>query len=60
MTATTRADLTHVVEAAIAAVRPETLVPRRIECRGGGLLLDQAPFPEAVSLGGRIVVGGGG
>jgi hydroxypyruvate reductase len=60
MTATTRADLTHVVEAAIAAVRPETLVPRRIECRGGGLLLDQAPFPEAVSLGGRIVVVGGG
>jgi len=60
MTATARADLAHVVEAAIAAVRPETLVPRRIACHGGELLLDQEAFPEAVSLGGRIVVIGGG
>ena len=60
MTATVRADLAHIVEAAIAAVRPETLVPRRIESRGGALLLDGAPFAEAVSLGGRIVVVGAG
>jgi glycerate 2-kinase len=60
MTATARADLAHVVEAAIAAVKPERLVPGRIACRGGELLLDGAAFPEAVSLGGRIVVIGGG
>jgi len=60
MTASIRAEMAHLVEAAIAAVRPEALVPRRIECRSGELLLDQVPFPEAVSLAGRIVVIGGG
>jgi hydroxypyruvate reductase len=60
MTASIRAEMAHLIDAAITAVRPEALVPRRIECRGGELLLDQAPFPEAVRLGGRIVVIGGG
>jgi glycerate-2-kinase len=60
MTVSVRAEMAHLVEAAIAAVRPEALVPRRIECRGGELLLDQAPFAEAVRLAGRIVVIGGG
>ena len=60
MTTTARADLAEVVRAAIAAVKPETLVPRRIEIRGDELLLDRAPFPEAVRLSGRIVVIGGG
>lgn len=60
MTATARADLATIVEAAIAAVRPERLVPERIACRGGELLLDGVAFPERVSLGGRIVVIGGG
>jgi len=60
MTACIRAEMAHLIDAAITAVRPETLVPRRIESRGGELLLDHAPFPEAVRLDGRIVVIGGG
>lgn len=60
MTASIRVEMTHLVDAAISAVRPEMLVPRRIECRGGELLLDRAPFPEAVRLDGRIVVIGAG
>ena len=60
MTALVRAEMAHLVDVTIDAVRPEKLVPRRIDCRGGELLLDQAPFAEAVRLCGRIVVIGGG
>ena len=60
MTAAIRADMAHLVEAAIAAVRPEALVLHRLAAAGEELLLDGQPFPVAAGLGGRIVVVGGG
>ena len=60
MTAAIRADIAHLVEAAIAAVRPEALVLHRLAAAGEELLLDGQPFPVAAGLGGRIVVVGGG
>ena len=60
MTAPLRADAAHVTEAAIAAVRPETLLPRRLAWRGGELLLDGRPFSTPVRPTGRIAVVGGG
>ena len=60
MTASIRAEMAHLVEAAIASVRPETLVPHRLAAARGELLLDGQAFPVAARLGGRIVVVGGG
>ena len=60
MTAFIRAEMAHLVEAAIAAVRPETLVPHRLAAARGELLLDGHPFPVTARLGGRVVVVGGG
>ncbi len=60
MTASIRAEMAHLVEAAIAAVRPETLVPHRLAAARGELLLDGQAFPVAARLGGRVVVVGGG
>jgi hydroxypyruvate reductase len=60
MTASIRAEMAHLVEAAIAAVRPEALVPHRLAAARGELLLDGQAFPVAARLGGRVVVVGGG
>ncbi|MFM7205925.1 MAG: DUF4147 domain-containing protein [Planctomycetaceae bacterium] len=53
-------DLESIAAAAIAAVRPEDLVPRRLGCHGGRLLLDGGGFVEPASTGGRIAIVGGG
>lgn len=55
-----RADAAHLVEAAIAAVRPEALVPRRLSVEAGELVLDGRSFPVPVRLGGRGAIVGGG
>ena len=55
-----RANAAHVIDAAIEAVRPETLLPQRLAWRSGELLLDGRPFAESVRPTGRIVVVGGG
>jgi glycerate-2-kinase len=55
-----RADAAHVIDAAIEAVRPETLLPQRLAWRSGELQLDGRPFAEPVRPTGRIVVVGGG
>lgn len=55
-----RGDTEAILHAAIDAVRPERLVPWRLARRGDHLLRDGRPFDPPVSLGGRIVVVGGG
>jgi len=55
-----RAALAHVTDAAIAAVRPEVLLPRRLSWRDDELCLDGLPFSAAVRPTGRIVAVGGG
>jgi glycerate-2-kinase len=58
-----RGDFAAVRAAAIDAVRPETLLPRRLAVAGGRLLLDGVDLdPPLTDLGGRgriAVVGGG-
>ena len=60
MTIPLRADMATVIDAAIEAVRPETLLPRRLAWRSGELLLDGRTFAVPVRPTGRIVVVGGG
>jgi len=60
MTPPLRTAAVHVTDAAIAAVRPEVLLPRRLAWRDGELLLDGRPFAAAVRPTGRITVVGGG
>ena len=61
MTAThLHADAASIREAAIDAVRPEALVPRRLALVGDAVLLDGNAFDPAVTIGGRTVVVGGG
>jgi glycerate 2-kinase len=57
-----RADARAIAAAAIEAVQPGALVPRRLARRGGRLALDGADFdpPLDVDAAGRIVVVGGG
>jgi hydroxypyruvate reductase len=55
-----RGDLAQVADAAIDAVRPEVLLPRRLAWRSGELLIDGRPFAAPVRPTGRIVVVGGG
>ena len=57
-----RADARTIASAAIEAVQPGALVPRRLARRGGRLALDGADFdpPLDVEAAGRIVVVGGG
>lgn len=55
-----RGDAEAILQAAIDAVRPERLVPRRLACRGTHLLRAGEPFDPPASLAGRIVVVGGG
>jgi hydroxypyruvate reductase len=55
-----RADAAHLIDAAIEAVRPETLLPQRLAWRSGELLLDGVVVAEAVRPAGRTVVVGGG
>lgn len=55
-----RGDTEAILHAAIDAVRPERLVPRRLARRGDHLLRDGRPFDPPVSLAGRVVVVGGG
>jgi hydroxypyruvate reductase len=54
------ADAVSIREAAIDAVRPEVLVPRRLTLAGDRVLLDGGGFDPAVTIGGRTVVVGGG
>ncbi|MBM4009799.1 MAG: DUF4147 domain-containing protein [Planctomycetes bacterium] len=60
MTPPLRAAAAQVTEAAIAAVRPEALLPRRLSWRAGELLLDGRSFAAPVRPTGRIVAVGGG
>lgn len=60
MTRALRAAAAHLTDAAIAAVRPETLLPRRLAWQHGELLLDGRPFSVPVRPTGRIAVVGGG
>lgn len=60
MTSPLRAAAAQVTDAAIAAVRPEALLPRRLAWRDGELLLDGRPFSAAVRPTGRVAVVGGG
>ncbi|MFM7244283.1 MAG: glycerate kinase [Planctomycetaceae bacterium] len=60
MTRSLRAAAAHLTDAAIAAVRPETLLPRRLAWQRGELLLDGRPFTVPVRPTGRIAVIGGG
>jgi len=57
-----REDCLAIQAAALEAVRPESLVPRRLTRSGGRLLLDGGDFDPPLDLeaAGRIVVVGGG
>jgi glycerate 2-kinase len=55
-----RGDAVSIRTAAVDAVRPESLVPRRLSLSGDALLLDGRPFDPAATIGGRTVVVGGG
>ena len=58
--ASIRVHATLLAEAAIDAVKPESLLPRRLACRDGELLLDGTACAEIPRRGGRIAVVGGG
>ena len=58
--ASIRVHATQLAEAAIDAVKPESLLPQRLACRDGELLLDGTACAEIPRRGGRIVVVGGG
>jgi hydroxypyruvate reductase len=55
-----RGDAVSIRDAAIDAVRPESLVPRRLTLAGDAILLDGAVLEPPVTTAGRIVVVGGG
>ncbi len=58
--ASIRVHALQLAEAAINAVKPESLLPERLACRDGELLLDGTACAEIPRPGGRIVVVGGG